>query len=73
LLQGMLISMSDEYGTADPPESTGVMDYATSVALADFQSLAGLESTGELDRITWKHLVHHFTLHANRRSRFQNS
>ncbi len=70
LLQGMLTSLSDAYPTVDAPESTGVIDAATSAALAGFQALAGLPPTGELDRITWKYLVHHFTLHANRTSRF---
>lgn len=70
LLQGMLIGLSDAYPTIDPPESTGTVDTATAAALAGFQALAGLPPTGELDRITWKYLVHHFTLHANRASRF---
>lgn len=72
LLQGMLISLSEVYGTTEPPESTGTLDTATSAALAGFQALAGLPPTGELDRITWKYLVHHFTLQANRTSRYLN-
>lgn len=71
LMQGMLIALSDEYATMDPPDSTGVMDAATATALAGFQTLAGLPPTGVLDRKTWKYLVHHFTLTANRRSRFE--
>lgn len=71
LLQGILIALSGEYGTIDPPDSTGVLDAGTSAALAGFQALAGLPPTGELDRITWKYLVHHFTLHANRMARFR--
>lgn len=70
LLQGILLAVSPSYGMDAELEVTGVMDAATSRSLAAFQSLAGLASTGELDRITWKHLVHHFTLCANRRSRF---
>ena len=73
LLQGILISLSDAYSSINPPVSTGTLDSATSAALAGFQSLAGLPPTGELDRITWKYLVHHFALHANRSSRFWNS
>jgi len=72
LAQGMLISLSDAFGSINPPESTGTLDNATSAALAGFQALAGLPPTGELDRITWKYLAHHFTLHANRSSRYQN-
>lgn len=73
LLQGMLHSLSDEYSAIDPPSESGVIDAATSAALAAFQALAGLPPTGELDRITWKYLAHHFTLYANRASRFQSS
>lgn len=71
LMQGMLIALSDEYPILSPPDSTGSLDGPTSAALAGFQALAGLPPTGELDRFTWKYLVHHFTLAANRRSRFQ--
>lgn len=71
LMQGMLIALSDEYATMDSLDSTGVMDAATAAALAGFQTLAGLSPTGVLDRKTWKYLVHHFTLTANRRSRFE--
>ena len=71
VLQGILIALSDEYPVLDPPDSTGTLDNATSAALAGFQALAGLPPTGELDRITWKYLVHHYTLASNHRSRFQ--
>ena len=71
LLQGILMALSNEYPALDPPDSTGTLDNATSAALAGFQALAGLPPTGELDRITWKYLVHHFTLASNHRSRFQ--
>ena len=71
LMQGMLIALSDEYPLLEHPDSTGNLDASTSAALAGFQTLAGLPPTGELDRITWKYLVHHFTLAANHRNRFQ--
>ena len=73
LLQGMLLALADQYGTMEPPDASGTMDAATSAALAGFQALAGLPPTGELDRITWKYLVHHFTLSANHQSRFLSS
>lgn len=73
LLQGMLIFLSGTYGQIDPPESSGILDYGTVAALAGFQALAGLTPTGELDRITWKYLVHHYTLQANRASGFQSA
>ena len=70
LLQGILLAISDPYGFDQEPEVSGVLDAATASALVSFQTLAGLPPTGELDRMTWKNLVHHFTLFANRSSRF---
>ena len=70
LMQAMLISLSDDIGAMDPPEVSGTLDGTTAQALAAFQLLAGLPPTGELDRITWQYLAHHFTLFANHRSRF---
>lgn len=68
LLQGMLQALADVYPILSPPVSSGIMDDATSVALAGFQALAGLPPTGELDRVTWKYLTHHFALVANHQS-----
>ena len=66
--QAMLHSLSEEYPSIDPPIESGTLDNGTAEALAAFQLLAGLPPTGELDRITWKYLSKHFTLHANHRS-----
>ena len=71
LLQAILAAMSDQFQLDADSQITGIMDAGTAAALAGFQVLAGLPPTGELDRITWKYLVHHFTLYANRMSRFQ--
>ncbi|MBR2888698.1 MAG: peptidoglycan-binding protein [Oscillospiraceae bacterium] len=65
LLQAILLSMSNDYPSIDAPEVSGTLDGSTAQALAAFQLLAGLPPTGELDRITWKYLAHHFSLHAN--------
>lgn len=73
LLQAILLSMSEQMGNLDPPEVSGILDSPTAQALAAFQVLAGLPSTGELDRITWQYLAHHFTLFANHNARFYNS
>lgn len=70
LLQGILRSLADDFNTIDPPESSGTLDATTAQALAAFQLLAGLPTTGELDRMSWRYLAHHFSLFANRRSRF---
>ena len=66
--QAILVSLSNDIGNMDPPAVSGTLDNSTAQALAAFQLLAGLPPTGELDRITWQYLAHHFTLFANHRS-----
>ena len=73
LMQAMLLSLSEQTTNMDPPEISGTLDNSSAQALAGFQILAGLPATGELDRITWRYLTHHFTLFANHNSRFANS
>jgi peptidoglycan hydrolase-like protein with peptidoglycan-binding domain len=70
VVQGVLQALSLDFENLEAPASTGVLDPNTAAALREFQRLADLPVTGELDRITWKHLSRHFTLFANRRSRF---
>lgn len=72
LLQSILIQLSNDNPTIIRPEHNGVFDDPTSEALAAFQFLAGLPATGELDKVTWKYLVKHFTLSANRQSACRN-
>ncbi len=66
LLQSILIQLSNDNPSILKPDHNGVFDNPTSEALAAFQFLAGLPATGELDKITWKYLVKHFTLSASR-------
>jgi len=72
LLQSILIQLSNDNPNITQPEHNGILDDATSQALAAFQYLAGLPATGELDKITWKYLVKQFTLSASRQSALQN-
>ena len=65
LLQSMLTQLSNDHPSIQAPSHTGKIDDATSNSLSDFQKLANLPQTGELDKITWKHLVHQFTLNAH--------
>ncbi len=69
LMQSLLIWLSKDYKDINEPEHTGVFDEATRNALAAFQLIAGLAETGELDKITWKHLSRHFTLNAHHNSK----
>ena len=68
LTQSMLIWLSQDYDSIKQPDHTGIFDLPTQNALSAFQVLAGLEPTGQLDRITWKHLSKQFTLNAHHRS-----
>ena len=69
LLQSMLLFLSQQHTSIGTPTHSGTLDTPTAQALAGFQVLAGLPPTGELDRLTWKYLVQHFTLNANHISR----
>lgn len=66
LLQSMLTQLSLDHTTIREPTHTGVMDAETIDSVRSFQCIAGLPSTGEFDKITWKHLVHQFSLNAVR-------
>lgn len=69
LLQSMLTQLSKDHTQIPEPPHTGFLDSQTIRSLSAFQSLANLPVTGELDKVTWKHLVHHFTLNAHANSR----
>ena len=62
LLQSILTQLSNDYISIPTPPHNGVFDQDTADALREFQVLAELPQTGELDRITWLHLARHFTL-----------
>ena len=61
----MLTQLSIDHPMIEATALTGVMDDTTVLSLTEFQKLAGLAPTGELDKITWKHLVLQFTLSAH--------
>ena len=67
VLQAVLTVLSQEYGSITPPNLNGILDEATSESLASFQELSGLPRSGELDKMTWKHLAIHYPLAANRK------
>lgn len=65
LLQSMLTQLSNDHPIINPPGHSGIMDDETARSLSAFQQLSGLPVTGDFDKITWKNLVHQFTLNAN--------
>lgn len=65
LVQSMLVALGQIYGSITAPGITGVLDEATADALTSFQYLSALPQTGELDKITWKHLALQYPLAVN--------
>lgn len=66
LAQGMLAVLSDAYHSVGQPSQSGILDEITADALSSFQMLSGLPMTGNLDRMTWKHLSLQYPMAANR-------
>jgi hypothetical protein len=68
LTQGMLIILSEAYGSISRPGLTGILDDLTADSLASFQMLNALPMTGNLDKRTWKHLALQYALASNLQS-----
>lgn len=65
LVQGMLGTLAEIYSSLLAPAISGILDEATADALSSFQQLSALPQTGELDKITWKHLALQYPLAVN--------
>lgn len=65
LLQSILTQLSFDHPTILTPTHNGTLDELTAESLSGFQLLAGLPVTGELDKITWKHLARQFSLNVH--------
>lgn len=65
IIQAMLMVLSQVYGSISQPSQTGILDEATAISISSFQEQAGLPQSGELDKVTWKHLALHYPLAAN--------
>lgn len=63
LAQAMLAVLSLAYGIS-MPGLTGILDLPTEESLSGFQELSRLPMTGELDKLTWKHLALQYPLAA---------
>lgn len=63
--QALLQVLAETYSSVGIPSHSGILDEMTADSLSSFQTLIGLPMTGELDKITWKHLALHFPLAAN--------
>lgn len=67
LIQSMLLALSEIYGSVSQPRITGTLDLATSESVSSFQYLSALPQTGEIDKLTWKHLALQYPLAVNHR------
>ena len=65
LIQAMLTALAEAYGSISAPPMTGILDLATADAISSFQQLSLLPDTGEVDKITWKHLALQYPLAVN--------
>ena len=65
VVQALLTVLSEVYASIPRPTSSGILDERTADSLASFQQLSRLPMTGNLDKVTWKHLALHFPLAAN--------
>ena len=60
LIQGILTSLSRYYDQMPLVQFTGILDDSTAEAISWFQARSALPVTGELDKITWRHLAKHY-------------
>lgn len=65
LAQAMLTVLAEVYHSIGQPSNSGILDAPTADSLSSFQSLSALPMTGQLDKNTWKHLSHQYTLASN--------
>lgn len=68
LVQAMLLTLAEVYGSIGSPIPNGYLDDATADALSSFQYISGLPTTGNLDKQTWKHLALQYPLASNLQS-----
>lgn len=66
LAQAILDYLSTQHKLISAPSRNGQLDDLTSASILSFQTLNGLQTTGNLDRKTWLNLSKQFTLNANR-------
>lgn len=62
LLQAILTVLAETYHSIPRPGFTGILDEITADSLSAFQELSRLPATGQLDKLTWKHLALHYPL-----------
>lgn len=61
-LQTMLLELSNEYPSINPPKINGIYDNLTAESIRQFQKLINIPETGVTDKQTWKNIEKQFTL-----------
>lgn len=57
VIQSILLTLSSEYPDIPPVTITGVYNAETMRAVREFQKIAGLPQTGDVNRVTWNMLA----------------
>ncbi len=65
VIQAVLMALAEAYDSMTAPDITGILDEQTAQSIISFQYLNGLPETGEVDKITWKHLALQYPLAVN--------
>ena len=60
LIQALLTALRQLYLDVPPLRITGVLDEPTARAIGWFQARAGLPQSGDVDKLTWRQLVHEY-------------
>ena len=71
-LQSMLLNLSTDHSSVMKPNITGDYDTQTEESVRSFQKINGLPVTGQVDKITWKNIVHQFSLNVHHNMRNEN-
>ena len=65
IAQAILYVLSEIYESISEPTKSGILDGPTADSIASFQILSNLPMTGDLDKLTWKHLALQYPLASN--------
>lgn len=65
IAQAILYVLSEVYKSISEPTKSGILDDITADSIASFQMLSDIPMTGDLDKLTWKHLALQYPLASN--------
>lgn len=65
LIQAILEVLSRRFKSVLKPGFSGILDQKTYDSVVSFQDLIGLPETGNIDKVTWKHLALQYPLAAS--------